>query len=277
MTGRQLAGVWAASFALALSITIALLPLDEDDHAHPGRAVKNLLQATPAWDTVVIGSSLTQAAFPPVTAPGLLPGRTAVRISRPVLTQNELMLIAEYALDAEPAHIFIEAERLTRTTVADRGNIRTSIEELAQPVRRNLRAILKGEYPRTWTIHGESYFLDGKIPPGGLAFEETYVVRPTALLDAGRWQAILERAEATGTSVTLLVYPRSQTASDFLSDSDEDAVRQATIRFAQSHGLALFYPAVAWPNEYFADRAHLNRLGRERYLRELADWLKVEI
>lgn len=276
MTGRQCAGVWAASFALVLIVVIALLPLDEDDHAHPHLAIRKLLEATPTWNTIVIGSSLTQAAFPPVTDQGLLPDRIAVRISRPVLTQNELMLIGDYALDAKATHILIEAERLTRTTVLDRGVVRDLIEELAKPVRRNLQAILKGEYPRIWTIHGESYFLDGKMPSWGLAFNETYVVKPTALLNPGRWEAFLKDAKERGTSISLLVYPRSQAASDFLTDADEGAVQKATIQFAERYGLALFYPAVAWPNEFFADRAHLNRFGRDRYLRELAAWLEAQ-
>lgn len=276
MTGRQLAGVWAASFALFLSITVTLLPLDEEDRAHPSQAIRKLIEATAAWDTIVIGSSLTQAAFPPVTAPGLLPDRTAVRISRSGLNQNDLMLIAEHALDADAAYIFIEAERLTRTTREDLGVIRTWIEGLAQPARRNLRAILKGDYSRSWTIHGESYYLDGQIPPGGLALNEAYFVRPAPLMDAGRWKAFLKNAQENGTSVTLLAYPRSKAASDFLRDSDEDAVRQAIIQFAERYGLALFYPAVAWPNELFADQGHLNRFGRDRYLRELTAWLEAE-
>ena len=115
MTGRQLAGVWAAAFALVLTIVIALLPLDENDHAHPHQAIRKVLEATPAWDTIVIGSSLTRAAFPPVTGPASLPDRTAVRISRSGLKQNELLLIAEYALAAGADEIFIEAERGART------------------------------------------------------------------------------------------------------------------------------------------------------------------
>ena len=276
MTGRQLAGVLAAAFAIVLAIIITLLPLDENDPAHPHQAIRKLLEATSTWDTIVIGSSLTQAAFPPVTDPGLLPDRTAVRISRPILTQNELMLIADYALDAKATHIFIEAERLTRTTVSDRGVVRASIDELAKPVRRNLRAILEGEYPRTWTINDESYYLDGQMPSWGLAFNETYVVKPTPLSDPGRWEAFLKDAKENGTSVSLLVYPRSQAASDFLKDADEVDVRKAIIQFAERYGLELFYPAVAWPNELFADRAHLNQFGRDRYLRELAAWLKAK-
>lgn len=276
MMGRQLAGVWVAAFALVLTIVIALLPRDENDHAHPHQAIRKALEATPAWDTIVIGSSLTQAAFPPVTDPASLPDRTAVRISRPGLTQNELLLIAEYALAAGADEIFIEAERLTRTTRVERGAIRTWIDGLAQPVRQNLQAILKGESPSTWKVHGESYFLDGKIPPRGLAFEPAYFVKPTPLRNLGRWDAFLKDAKERGTSVSLLVYPRSQAASDFLADADEDAVRQAIILFAERHGLALFYPAVAWPNEFFADRGHVNQLGRDRYLRELAEWLKAK-
>ena len=276
MTGRQLAGVWAAAFALVLTIVIALLPLDENDHAHPHQAIRKVLEATPAWDTIVIGSSLTQAAFPPVTGPASLPDRTAVRISRSGLKQNELLLIAEYALAAGADEIFIEAERLARTTSVEPGAIRTWIGGLAQPVRRNLKAILKGESHGTWKIDGESRYLDGKIPPRGLEFESTYFVKPTPLRNLGRWDAFLKDAKERGTSVNLLVYPRSQAASDFLADADEDAVRQAIILFAERHGLALFYPAVAWPNEFFADRGHVNRLGRDRYLRELAAWLEAQ-
>ena len=276
MTGRQLAGVWAAAFALVLTIVIALLPLDENDHAHPHQAIRKVLEATPAWDTIVIGSSLTRAAFPPVTGPASLPDRTAVRISRSSLKQNELLLIAEYALAAGADEIFIEAERLARTTSVEPGAIRTWIGGLAQPVRRNLKAILKGESHGTWKIDGESRYLDGKIPPRGLEFESTYFVKPTPLRNLGRWDAFLKDAKERGTSVTLLVYPRSQAASDFLADADEDAVRQAIILFAERHGLALFYPAVAWPNEFFADRGHVNRLGRDRYLRELAAWLEAQ-
>ena len=276
MTGRQLAGVWAAAFALVLTIVIALLPLDENDHAHPHQAIRKVLEATPAWDTIVIGSSLTRAAFPPVTGPASLPDRTAVRISRSSLKQNELLLIAEYALAAGADEIFIEAERLARTTSVEPGAIRTWIGGLAQPVRRNLKAILKGESHGTWKIDGESRYLDGKIPPRGLEFESTYFVKPTPLRNLGRWDAFLKDAKERGTSVNLLVYPRSQAASDFLADADEDAVRQAIILFAERHGLALFYPAVAWPNEFFADRGHVNRLGRDRYLRELAAWLEAQ-
>ena len=276
MTVRQLAGVWTAAFAMVLTIIIALLPLDENDHAHPHQAIRKVLEATPAWNTIVIGSSLTQAAFPPVTGPASLPDRIAVRISRPGLTQNELLLIAEYALDAGAAEIFIEAERLTRTTRVDRGAIRTWIDRLAQPVRRNLQAIPKGESSGAWKIHGESHFLDGQIPARGLAFESAYFVKPTPLRNSGRWGAFLKNAEERGTSVTLLAYPRSQAASDFLADADEDAVRQAIILFAERHGLALFFPAAAWPNEFFADRGHVNQLGRDRYLRELAQWLEAE-
>ena len=276
MTGRQLSGVWAAAFALVLTIVIALLPLDENDHAHPHQAIRKVLEATPAWDTIVIGSSLTRAAFPPVTGPASLPDRTAVRISRSSLKQNELLLIAEYALDAGADEIFIEAERLARTTSVEPGAIRTWIGGLAQPVRRNLKAILKGESHGTWKIDGESRYLDGKIPPRGLEFESTYFVKPTPLRNLGRWDAFLKDAKERGTSVNLLVYPRSQAASDFLADADEDAVRQAIILFAERHGLALFYPAVAWPNEFFADRGHVNRLGRDRYLRELAAWLEAQ-
>ena len=301
MTGRQLAGVWAAAFALVLTIVIALLPLDENDHAHPHQAIRKVLEATPAWDTIVIGSSLTRAAFPPVTGPASLPDRTAVRISRSSLKQNELLLIAEYALAAGADEIFIEAERLARTTSVEPGAIRTwigglafspfwaalflglgagailqVIGGLAQPGRRNLKGILKGESHGTWKIDGESRYLDGKIPPRGLEFESTYFVKPTPLRNLGRWDAFLKDAKERGTSVNLLVYPRSQAASDFLADADEDAVRQAIILFAERHGLALFYPAVAWPNEFFADRGHVNQLGRDRYLRELAAWLEAQ-
>lgn len=275
MTGRQFAWVWAASFALVLAIVVTLSPLDENDPAHPAPAIRQVFEATPEWNTAVIGSSLTQAAFPPVTGPELPGGRTAVRISRPNMTQNELLLVAEHALNANAAGILIEAERLTRTTLVDRGVIRTWIEEKAKPVRRNLQAILKGEYPHTWTIHGESLFLGGKIPPGGLAFADSYVLKPAPLSNPRRWEEFLKNAKANGTSVSLLVYPRSQAASDFLPDKDEDRVRRAILGFAQRYNLPLFYPAIAWPNAFFADRAHLNQLGRDRYLNELADWLKA--
>jgi hypothetical protein len=264
-----LALAWVAAFAI---VAAAVLAVDR----HGTRAA--LAQA----EIVVLGSSLLHHALPPTEAVASLlgDGRRHQRIGVSGVSEEELLQLAGLALQGRASLLLLEVNPLLRDSDAADTSclrlgwvdaLRTWIGQKQVELARSVR-IAVGWVPVGHPA-GETARLDTRraMTPEQLA--RNYPM----LLRAPRCRGELDRVVATarrqGKQLVLVLPPRSITAQAAMGAGQAAELEEGAARLATEFGMPLFHPARAWPDHEFVDYAHMNRSGRERFLRELRDWL----
>jgi hypothetical protein len=265
-----LALVWVAALAI---VAAAVMAVDR----HGTRAA--LAQA----DIVVLGSSLLHHALPPTEAAASLLGdaRRHQRIGVSGISEEELLQLTGLALQGRASLLLLEANALLRDAdAADtsclrlgwldalRAFIGQKQVELARSVRIAIGWVPVG-HPA-----GETAGLDTRraITPEQVA--RNYPMRLRAPRCRSELDRLVDAARRQGKQLMLVLPPRSFTAQAAMGAAQAAELENGAARLAAELGMPLFHPARAWPDDAFVDYAHMNRTGRERFVRELRQWLQ---
>jgi len=84
-------------------------------------------------------------------------------------------------------------------------------------------------------------------------------------------EALVAARREKGLEVILVVMPRSETASQFLGAAFNSELDARLVALRGRFANMVWEPARFWPDRYFADHAHMNQAGRERFLAEFGN------
>jgi hypothetical protein len=273
MANRFLAFCWSASVGLALCLFATFYVLGSSRYAyhHFDSEITRITSRT-----VVIGSSITGRAFPPILSNednSLLKGVT--RWTVPGISFRETLYLSERALEKKIDRVLIEAGPLLR------------VMNVGDPNRSLLQTLLRTTLDARV---GLKLFFKLKIDFGGLQKEfppelMRLTFRPTedfkedvdySFLDwkiSTEINVLIDQARSKNIAIVLLSYPRAESSMQTsYHRSDLEVLREETRQFAEHYGLAYFSPDLLWDDAFFTDRSHFNARGRERYLQELENW-----
>ncbi|MEL6932199.1 MAG: SGNH/GDSL hydrolase family protein [Pseudomonadota bacterium] len=270
MSARSLFFVWASSIAMTAVFILACYYLGATrvlnfsmGDCKGGRHI--------SASNVVVGTSLTGHAFPPIIdGPNkLLPERT-IRWNLPNANGKEVRQLAIHALDSGAELIFFEAGPLVWEFEYTNSNF---FSEFSRRNRVGLR-ILLGQREYCYRL------LDEKPPKlMNAIYDPRRITESSVNYGTTNWEEdnelknLVERVKQQGSKIILLSYPRA--ASSVIGSYDRhnlDQIHDAERELANYLGLKLFAPDQFWPDDYFADRSHLNTRGRERYMTEFSAW-----
>ncbi len=102
-----------------------------------------------------------------------------------------------------------------------------------------------------------------------------FPIRPGATRDYADLVSAIADLRSVGTKVILIAPPFSQLAHDLSGPDAFDQVAMLARDLSQETGAPLFMPQQPWPNMLYIDSSHLNRAGREKFRRQLLDWLRT--
>ena len=271
MANRFLAFCWSASVGLALCLftTFYVLGSSRYQYQHFDSEITRLTSRT-----VVIGSSITGHAFPPILLNednSSLKGVT--RWTVPGISFGETLYLSERALEQEIDRVLIEAGPLLRVTNVSDPNryllqtlLRTTLD-----ARVGLKLLLKIDFGG----------LQEEIPPElmRLTFRPTEDFKEDVGYSFLDWkisteiEVLIDQARSKNIEIVLLSYPRAKSSTQTsYHRSDLEVLREKTRQFAEHYGLAYFSPDLLWDDAFFTDRSHFNARGRERYFQEIENW-----
>ncbi len=102
-----------------------------------------------------------------------------------------------------------------------------------------------------------------------------FPIRPGATREYADLVSAIADLRAAGTEIILIAPPFSQLAHDLSGPGAFDQVATLARGLSQETGAPLFMPHPPWPNMLYIDSSHLNRAGREKFRRQLLDWLQT--
>lgn len=274
----EMARVWATAVILLLAGIVAILNLPDGDIAESAlrRTDRSIRDLDPVPDLLVIGTSLTNMAFPPRIRRERSEGSEGktwqgLRIAMSCGQPDDLARLLDAAVARGIAQILIEINHFLYRV--DGCHAETGVKAMLANFVTGLRWRIK------WTLLGTDAALAaaerepttlGQIYDGDgsrLATEYSVTLRPSETIDL--LTPALAAARQKGLDVILVVMPRSDTASRFAGGAFNTGLdaRVAALRARVPN--VVWEPARSWPDRYFADRAHMNLAGRERILAEM--------
>lgn len=271
MTGRGMLLIWAGS-ALAAVCAFLLLTFETSQEERLRQSAEAALSRQGNPDHVFIGSSLTSAAIPAAgTHDAVFPhGRSGrLALSRP--TRAEMLVVLDAVLKTGPETVLVETGPLISEITRSQPVLLEKQLATSFHARNSLQKILIGKGHLS-KLDAKSRYLDQHAVETGIEFFDGYGLEALRPDTTDRWDALLREARSQGTEIVLVDYPRSRSAERFLPSRVQQEIRHAAAALAKRSGLAHFQPENAWEDENFADRAHFNRLGRNRYITELRHW-----
>lgn len=266
---------WLAAFTmLALLLALVIRPVEQPQPDFSGA------------DIAVIGSSLTQSAFPPRSGDTdtlFADGRSHYRVGMPAARPEEMEDFLAKALADDVSTVLLEVRpflfvhanqldqqicaglicRARKTLNAVRGSFlewQRAIRGLDGPFKLRLDKAVSPAFSLD-----RSFAIDGRLE----------VHYPLSFLQAApgeRLRQLIRRAKDQGTEVILYLPPRSPTASNFIGPSQLAELSQRASHYARELDLPLFVPRAQWSDADFIDQAHLGRSGREKFLADLRAW-----
>lgn len=265
MTARSIATAWfvALSACCGLIVTLLAVPLDNP---------------FAGYRVAVIGSSLMRHAVPP-TGDILGEGQAHLRFGPSGVTEGEVLDALEQAVAARPETVLVEVNPLIRDFANERGPrecddrvsmLRAEAGRLHARVTDAARIFLGRK--RMNRAFDEQADLDREWLLDTDLVERTYPLFLRDISCRNRFSAMVSQAKAQGTSIVLVLPPRSQTSRRLLGADAADALRQQAGRLAMRHGLRLYAPAAYWPDALFQDHAHVNGRGRAAFQADLRNW-----
>jgi hypothetical protein len=111
--------------------------------------------------------------------------------------------------------------------------------------------------------------LNAKFEPTLAALQELYPLAVRGPSDPERFGLVMDRAKEAAIRVILVVPPRPRSVAQVMGAVNLAEVQAGYERLATTYGLELWMFGTTWPNDLFADHAHLNSSGRERFVAEL--------
>jgi hypothetical protein len=89
-------------------------------------------------------------------------------------------------------------------------------------------------------------------------------------------QELIDALKAKEVKVILVAPPRSVWSTQFIGDMAAKNLKTDFQNLAKQLDLPLFQPDTFWKNENFWDSAHMNNIGRKRFLKELKTWWNAQ-
>jgi hypothetical protein len=268
MNGHRLAMVWALAAALALVPALILAGVLGSRASALADQLAGLADSGPL--SIFIGSSLTEAAIPPLSGTESPLGFPHQRFSIRAVDEYRLLAMAEAAA-AHADTVFIETAPLLLEFGPPRAWPAAAILDFSDRVRREVDSARRTS--RRNLQHDGQYLAQQYDSAADPVAERTDEPRLRTPAERDRWRALAARMTKNGGRLILLDFPRSATAASRLDETMRDTAPLFVQELARELGAALFQPAPFWSDDHFADRAHMNARGRECYLRELRDWL----
>ncbi len=280
------AWIWGGAIALCATVIAAVLwvvPAEEPPDMAAG--IAGLAEAK----LVFVGSSLTRYGIPQVaSAEGLLKdGRRHARLTMSRITEKqstELLRAAIGAGDASQAtkrFVFVELypylrtfrdERLYGWTWGFAGAWDDRLRRFGRRIRGIKEALLGEVRQRSMKakatvpdIVGTALSYDGSRK----GFESVYPEEIHQPRDHDGLSRALREARLRGVTVVFVVLPRSQTVLGHLGREAAVSFGDAVTALEKRYAVEVWSPAASWSDEHFKDRAHMNALGRARFIGEL--------
>lgn len=290
MKTLQFHGVWGTVAFLTI-VTVQLLPTDKTE-SHLRNEARGSVEQLPEVPVVVIGSSLMMYAVPPFGSENdslLGDSREHVRLALSSITEQQTIELLKRVLVSPTERVFVEIHPFcfdfAFQTRRDGIFQQTSLHDLVDQIRafsihsrRELgrrsgwRPDAKDQHSIRETITHEPTRLDEAFHIESHSLARTYPLNLRAPRHPDELETVLALAKERDIEIVLVAPPRSQTAVDYLGNESTEALKQHIQDVAEQLDLPLFQPACSWADEYFIDKAHMNRRGRERFCNELAKW-----
>lgn len=281
--------IWVV--ALAINAGFAFLLFNQV----PARPDRDAVVSFAGVDTVFLGSSLTLNAIPTQeNAPDWFMEETSsyLRIGLSNAKAEELEELLDEALDNGVSTIFLEARPVLYQTKAEyederclpiRCQSREVVEEAFAPVgslRERFRDMYRSQFglspvaDRYSAAQREPRNLDVVYAPRR-PLGASYPLHLLADRDNTRLVELSMRARSQGSRIVLFMPPRSPTANAYIPASQHIQVEARLQSLAQTLDVPVVDPIEGWRDDHFVDHAHLNRFGRDRFLRAFSDWVAV--
>lgn len=267
MTLRQLWLAWLLGpLALGIALLCAGLWAPEPARRFDGAQV------------VVIGSSLTVHAMPERFR--LSDGRQVRRIGLSVPSEYDLLFLLEKAIDERAAgQVLLEVLPFVADFAFEQPK---GCRAPARKLRQEMHAVQVDVVDRLRRVFGRPTRLEGmsepkqldrpqRIDPTVMATFYPLTIHPPCLNE--QLEQAVARARAQGIRVTLVAYPRSPYGKARLGAEQERRLNAEVRSLAARLGLDLLAPTAGWSNAEFTDHAHLNALGRKRFMADIDVWL----
>lgn len=288
---RQFHSIWATVVCLS-AIAVGLLPGGEPEAAS-GRVnlTSDVLVETeeiPEASIAVIGSSLMRYAVPPVGSTGyslLSDGRTHVRLALGNITEEQQIALLTRVLASDVEYVFVEIQPFGIDFRFEEWRQQTFLHGLVNQARRfslTARRALGRKFRRRLktestpgqppSLMSEADKLDAEFHVSQAALSLLYPIHERSLVEKDRLDELISVASARQVKLALIAPPRSQTAADYMGTARSKSLEKHFQKLAEELGVPLFQPARWWTDDYFIDQAHMNRRGRNRFCRELAQW-----
>ncbi|MEM7701937.1 MAG: hypothetical protein AAF251_08390 [Pseudomonadota bacterium] len=160
-----------------------------------------------------------------------------------------------------------QSKSALRTRSADATQLRAQFRAWYRDVRG-----LKPELDRIAFGQADPDKLDRVFDPSQ-KIQNRYPLKLLRWQDKSRLISLVNRAQAKGVDVVFIVYPRARAAHALIPKDQHLWVESQVRRLSIELCVDVFKPADIWGDSEFHDGAHVNQAGRDRIVRELAQWL----
>ena len=253
----------------------------------PSNIVEPIEQAIPEASVVIIGSSVTRNAVPGIGV-GITGGilgdyRTHVRLAVDSMDEEQSLYLLSRVLKKSVEVVFLEINpfSLDFSVQISKPNDSMSLLSIMKIIKKwsgnvgeNANMIL-GRYqsPRPRNLIEDDNKLSDSftIRPN---MERNYPLYLRSPRYSERLSHLLEEAKNKEIKVIFIALPRAKWAETYIGASEADELEAHYRKLAKEFGVSLFAPAKFWKNEHFIDSAHMNHIGRKRFLKELLSWWK---
>ncbi|WP_282608485.1 hypothetical protein [Pelagibius sp. Alg239-R121] len=278
--------IWIGAIAISSAlICAAFIAVPQEQPPDMAAAIPGLAEAK----IVFIGSSLMRYGIPQKSeAEGLFEdGRHHSRLTMSRITEQQSTEFMRAAISAgnetaaKDRYVFIEIYPYIRTfrdehlygwtwgvtapwedRLRNFGRRIRGIKELALGGTRQRATKAKASVPNVTDLR-LSY--DGSRETFNKVYPE--LIHPPR--DPQTLESALSEARSRGVRAVFVVLPRSQSVLDHLGATAKQEFTDAIAAFGRQFDVEVWSPALSWPDDHFKDRAHMNGLGRVRFIEAL--------
>ena len=284
MNAKRFLLLWLLSIVLSIIFIagVILYSVSMSDDSQLYNVVEPTEQAIPEAPIVVIGSSLMRSAVPGMgagTEGGILGDyRSHIRLAIGGISEEQSLELLDRVLEKNAKIVFLEASSFafdfSHTVNKDHPITLLSfimeIKELSRYVAKEVNMIL-GRVPTKLMEEDRNLSHSFQVRPNMGRHYPLYLRFPRY---GGRLSCLLKKAKNINTEVILIAPPRAQWAEPYIGKQEAKDLAKHYRELAKKFDLLLFQPATFWENKYFIDSAHMNNIGRKKFLNELLSWWK---
>jgi hypothetical protein len=280
MKTTSLLAIWFVSIALSciFIMGVMLYPL-------PNTIIEPTEQVIPPAPIVVIGSSLMRFAMPGVGSGaegGILgDGRAHVRLAISGIREEQALRLLERLLNQDVDVIFLEANpfvfdfahRIQKPDIYS-TLFTTILKQKSQDVAAKINGLLQRGSANELMTTDDSRLTNTFQVDLNAAKQYPLYLRRSKYVE--KLQELIDALKAKEVKVILVAPPRSVWSTQFIGDMAAKNLKTDFQNLAKQLDLPLFQPDTFWKNENFWDSAHMNNIGRKRFLKELKTWWNAQ-